>query len=92
MSKKDYILIANVIKGESSTWAKQSVGGRAVASVAFFFAEKLAKENPRFDRDRFLTACGIEDDDEQENKTKCFACGDEMDEIGRCRCCNKDAF
>lgn len=55
MTRKDYILIASVLKNF------QSEGGDVVErdSMAYDFADKLGQENPRFDRLRFLVAAGV---------------------------------
>jgi hypothetical protein len=54
MTRKHYVAIALIIKQARSqptkinlTWAAQQ--------LAYLFEQ----DNPRFDRDRFLTACGI---------------------------------
>lgn len=57
MTKKHYIKIAAIIAAmpdhaESLRSAK--------SSTARAFADALKLENPRFDRDRFLAACGVE--------------------------------
>lgn len=52
MTKKDYELIASVIRQMFSLGDDQLY-------VADMFAVTLAKQNPRFDRDRFLQACGV---------------------------------
>lgn len=50
MSKKDFILIARVIRDAR-------LAGDANASVAIRFADALRSTNGRFDRERFLKAC-----------------------------------
>lgn len=58
MTRKDYEKIAAVIKGmpdHAATLRAQK------ASCASSFADMLAADNPRFDRERFLKACGLED-------------------------------
>lgn len=56
MTKKDYELIAGVIR---------SIGVNGIESdrvdMAQAFARALEDTNPRFDRDRFLAACGVDD-------------------------------
>lgn len=56
MTKKDYVAIAEVISG----W---TISGPAEREQSRAIAEKLAvvfkRDNPRFDRARFLAACGI---------------------------------
>ena len=60
MTKKDYILIAKVIKhhkqGVNSEQAK-----RMRESIAKELADELKNENNRFDYVKFLSACGIEE-------------------------------
>ena len=55
MTRKDYILIASVLKNF------QSDGGDVIErdAIAYDFADKLGQENPRFDRRRFLVASGV---------------------------------
>jgi hypothetical protein len=51
MTRKDYQLIAGVLNQFSTH------GGHA--EMVMIMAEFLAEDNPRFDRARFLTACGV---------------------------------
>lgn len=53
MTKKDFELIADVIK------KMQSLGNNHLY-VADMFAEALGKTNPLFDNQRFLKACEVE--------------------------------
>lgn len=57
MTKKDYELIAEVLAQVASQqdMDKQYI----VDEVAYYMATKLQEQNPRFDRNKFLTACGI---------------------------------
>lgn len=54
MTHKDYELIAKAVKqaGERTT------GIAGVVQVAAELANALAGTNPRFDRERFIKACG----------------------------------
>jgi len=58
MTRKDYILIAAAIQSamiqgySGAEWARQC--------VAHNIALALANDNPRFDRERFLKACGVQ--------------------------------
>ena len=52
MTKKDFTLIANVIR---DTTADESVK----KELALNFAAEFQKENPRFDVVRFVRACGL---------------------------------
>lgn len=55
MTKKDFELIARVLKaGRNADRPDSSI---TVDAIAEDFAGALAKENPRFDRRRFLKAC-----------------------------------
>jgi hypothetical protein len=56
MTRKDYVLIAAVIKAASDAPGYSERN----AFVAFALADALALDNPRFDRARFLTACGVQ--------------------------------
>lgn len=65
MTRRDYVLIANVL---CTTKPDQTIGYSADAlaiargawrEIARSFAATLASENPRFDRARFLKACGV---------------------------------
>lgn len=60
MTKKDYELIARALKR-----AHENVnGGQTVEDgaklAAEYLADALAQDNPRFDRERFLTACEVQ--------------------------------
>jgi hypothetical protein len=57
MTKKDYVLIAKVLKDSSELERIEPVVFKLVCKR---FSKVLANENPRFDRGRFLTACGVE--------------------------------
>lgn len=67
MSKKDYQLIAAAIGrcymvqgiGKKSAHDRET-GQRAVKLVAIDLAASLAADNPSFDRDRFMQACGVQ--------------------------------
>ena len=55
MTKKDFELIARILA--SPYCAEDQI---AVRAVAYRFADALATTNPRFDRARFLAACGVQ--------------------------------
>jgi hypothetical protein len=58
MTRKDYILIANAI----ATARKVELANAVLVSVehlANTLATELEIENPRFNRETFLTACGV---------------------------------
>jgi hypothetical protein len=51
MTRKDYVMIAEVFA--------RSAGDDLAKLIALNLADKLAEDNPRFDKARFLTACGV---------------------------------
>lgn len=55
MTRKDYVVIAEAIRKASQApgYAERN------AFVAHAIADALAADNPRFDRARFLSACGV---------------------------------
>ena len=62
MTRKDYVLIAEVLKGAityEKEFNKDEKKAFALQAVAHTFSNVLANENPRFDRARFLSACGV---------------------------------
>jgi len=59
MTKKDYIKIAAVLKAESIRHGIALNKYSAVRDMAIEFCTMLAQDNPRFDRARFLSACGF---------------------------------
>jgi len=54
MTRKDFQLIADVIKGHTDGKDDHVMRGFALSMVV-----ELQKDNPRFDRVRFLEACGV---------------------------------
>jgi hypothetical protein len=59
MTRKDYILIADSIKNSRENWEGYQEGQEAIDGLARCLATKLGQENPRFNRETFLTACGV---------------------------------
>ena len=64
MTKKHFEAIAAIIKSDLD--ALSDVSGPAAESareacenIAVGMADYFASENPRFDREKFLTACGV---------------------------------
>jgi hypothetical protein len=57
MSRKDYELIARVLRDANVADEHQY---ELLERIALGFALELAATNPRFDRERFLAACGVE--------------------------------
>ncbi len=61
MTKKDYIKIAATLK-ENHPTVDNSMQALSIWNVIVLnFADMLAKDNPHFDRSRFLVACGYTD-------------------------------
>lgn len=64
MTQKDFELIAATIAKARDMWktpaAVDSHPLDALSEVARDFADELAATNPRFKRDVFLRACGVE--------------------------------
>lgn len=65
MSKKDFELIARVLKSaqrdlnDGGTYTRTSTSDAAhLARTVARFADELASTSPRFDRERFLNAAG----------------------------------
>jgi len=60
MTRKDYVLLADAMlkaKSAVNNWGPESEQG--VKYAALTLSDALSNDNPRFDRDRFLTACGF---------------------------------
>lgn len=62
MTRKDYVLIASVFAEEIalSRGDGEKVGPIVLRDAARNMASTLKRDNPRFNRDRFLTACNTE--------------------------------
>lgn len=69
MSRKHYAEMASII------WGKVKLGGDSVllADIAIQMALYFESENPRFDRSKFFTACGLSHLNESENVAERFA-------------------
>ena len=63
MTRKDYVLIAKAIKSSRvSNYLdnpNRALYLNGIDNAAHNMADALASDNPRFDRDKFLTACGL---------------------------------
>jgi hypothetical protein len=59
MTKKDYEMIARILREHVETAHNAGELNKARA-IARDFTRELAQGNPRFDRRRFLEACGVE--------------------------------
>jgi hypothetical protein len=56
MTRKDYELIASILRDSLDN----IVDDMAHEALSDVFAEELENTNPRFNRERFLRACGVE--------------------------------
>lgn len=57
MTKTDYEMVARALDGPSCELLSAGV----YETVANALADNFEKDNPKFNRERFLTACGIKD-------------------------------
>lgn len=55
MTRKDYVMIADILKGQQ----KAHNDLETIEEIAYSFADVLEEDNPRFDRHKFLVACGV---------------------------------
>lgn len=58
MTKRDFVAIAEIIKAETETTRPQL----GTLEIAKGIARHAKDVNPRFDRAKFLTACGFDSD------------------------------
>lgn len=58
MSRKDYVAFARIIKTNLEI-SHSPLERVTVKGVATDMADLFAADNPRFDRQKFLTACGF---------------------------------
>lgn len=59
MTKKDYELIASILK-TTNEWAL-SLEEDVYQIICGNFSNRLSREDPKFDYQKFLQACGIEE-------------------------------
>lgn len=64
MTRKDYVMIAEAVKdaGRKAALCRSETADTAKAALldaATYIADGLAQDNPRFDRKRFMEACGF---------------------------------
>lgn len=57
MTKKDHILIANVLATTRNEPA--FIDKLTINRIAYELAYTFKRDNPKFDRERFLEACGV---------------------------------
>lgn len=61
MTRKDYTLIATAISKAFAYDAPHPESEDAVRATANRIADALQWDNPNFDEDRFLDACGVDE-------------------------------
>jgi hypothetical protein len=61
MTRKDYVKIARVLALHMQVATEMGAGERkeTIEDLAGDLAYMLKADNPRFDRDKFLAACGV---------------------------------
>lgn len=57
MTRKDYVLIAEAIR--DSVQHSGELERKAIEGTAKYVSYALRRDNPRFDRGRFMAACGF---------------------------------
>lgn len=57
MTKKDYELVARCIKGTLKSYPEAI---NPLTMLVAYFASSVEVKNPKFKRDKFLEACGLE--------------------------------
>jgi hypothetical protein len=62
MTRKDYVLIAETIKGAidyEAEFNNSPANAEALKKLSITLALRLSNDSPRFDCNRFLVACGV---------------------------------
>ena len=59
MTKKDYVMIAEIFKLNRKDFIEGEDGYSLIGIMAHQIANALQADNPRFNRELFLNACGI---------------------------------
>lgn len=59
MTKKHFVKVAEGVRVVADSYSQGSEGHDAVVDVAMALAIVFEEANPRFDRRRFLAACGV---------------------------------
>ena len=59
MTRKDYVMIAEILKANREDFVQGDEGMSLLYILSHQIANGLQEDNPRFDRARFLTACGV---------------------------------
>ena len=59
MTKKDYVMIAEIFKSNREDFIEDEDGYVVIGIMAHQIANALQADNPRFNRELFFTACGV---------------------------------
>lgn len=59
MTRKHFEAIAHILDAERAVRSATPAQVGVVHALALSLSDLFAAENPRFDRNRFLTACGV---------------------------------
>lgn len=59
MTRRDFEMIAEVIAERVRLHEHRTLRVTTLHELALDFADRLRATNPRFDRDRFMAACGF---------------------------------
>lgn len=59
MTRKDYVAISKAIAATRGNYGNLAVQ-KAIDNVAYALADEFRGDNPRFDYDRFVKACGVD--------------------------------
>ena len=59
MTKKDYVMIAEIFKSNREDFIEGEDGYTVIQIMAHQIANALQEDNPRFNREIFLKACGV---------------------------------
>ena len=59
MTKKDYVMIAEIFKFNREDFIEGEDGYSLIGILAHQIANALQEDNPRFNRELFLNACGV---------------------------------
>ena len=60
MTRKDYEVIASAWKAISATYRGDTSAEKAIHHSVQEIADSLERNNPRFNRDKFIAACGVQ--------------------------------
>ena len=59
MSRRNYVAVAAIIADEVAAYPTDPIAQTVIRNFAERMADTFEEDNARFDRERFLTACGL---------------------------------